>query len=330
MELLRWLLMSQLAGMIIGLTQLCSDRDEPGNSIVNSTGLKLGDIPADSFERVMAADKKKNEEDGMQHRIKIGICDWTIWKRTEPASLASAKQLGLDGVQVDFGGPQDDKLVLFDPKLQNKFLAEAKKHQVQIGSLAMGILNEYPLKSDPRSEAWIAEGIKVCRTMGVKVMLLAFFGKGDLKNDPNGTSVVVAKLKRLAPQAQKAGVTLAIESWLSAEEHLDIIKRVGSGAVKVYYDVGNSCKMGYDIYQEIRALGSKYICEFHAKDYKGMFGQGAVDFKEVRRAMDDIDYRGWIQIESVETPLGVEETCRQDGQYLRKIFGSSREKHLSK
>jgi sugar phosphate isomerase/epimerase len=324
MKPLNRLLISGLAGIIIGGTQLLASQDEPGNTIVNSTGMQLGDIPASSFEMVIAADKKKGKENGMQHRIKIGICDWTISKRTEPASLASAKQLGLDGVQVDFGGPQDGKLVLFDPKLQKKFLAEARKHKVQIGSLAMGILNEYPLKSDPRSEAWVAEGIKVCRSMGVKVMLLAFFGKADLKNDPNGTSVVVAKLKRLAPQAQKAGVTLAIESWLSAEEHLDIIKRVGSRAVKVYYDVGNSSKMGYDIYKEIRALGSTYICEFHAKDYKGMFGKGAVDFKEVRRAMDDIAYSGWIQIESVKIPLGIEETCRQDGQYLRKIFGYSR------
>ena len=49
--------------------------------------------------------------------------------------------------------------------------------------------------------------------------------------------------------------------------------------------------------KEIRALGG-LICEFHAKDGKYMLGQGRIDFKEVRKAMDDIHYTGWIQIEA--------------------------------
>jgi len=40
------------------------------------------------------------------------------------------------------------------------------------------------------------------------------------------------------------------------------------------------------------------VCEFHAKDGKFMLGAGRVDFKKVREAMDEIDYRGWIQIEA--------------------------------
>ena len=36
---------------------------------------------------------------------------------------------------------------------------------------------------------------------------------------------------------------------------MDIIDRVGSPAVKVYYDLGNSHKHGYDIYQDQRTLG---------------------------------------------------------------------------
>ena len=29
-----------------------------------------------------------------------------------------------------------------------------------------------------------------------------------------------------------------------------------------------------------------------------MLGQGRIDFKQVRQAMDDIEYSGWIQIEA--------------------------------
>lgn len=250
--------------------------------------------------------------------FKLAVCDWTIGKTTDPASLEAAKRIGLDGVQVDFGRGEDT-LPLFDADLQRRFLDEARKQDMQIASLAMGALNNVPYKSDPRAERWVADGIDVCKALGVNVVLLAFFGNGDLRNDKKGTDVVVERLKRVAPKAEKAGVFLAIESWLNAEQHLDIIERVGSPAVKVYYDVANSNMAGYDIYKEIRQLG-KYICEFHAKDYDDLYGKGSIDFERVREAMDDIGYRGWLVMEGTKMPLGVEESCRYDAQYLRGIF----------
>jgi len=250
--------------------------------------------------------------------FKIGVCDWTIGKTADPASLEMAKRLGLDGVQVDLGSGQND-LPLCNPELQKKFLEAAKKHDMEIVSLALGTLNNVPYKSDPRAERWVSESIDVCRAMGVNVVLMAFFGNGDLRNDKKGTDVVVERLKRVVPKAEKAGVVLGVESWLSAEQHLDIINRVGSPAVKVYYDVGNSHKAGYDIYEEIRLLG-KQICEFHAKDYDDLYGKGTIAFEEVRRAMDDIGYRGWIVMEGVKMPLGLEESIRYDAKYLRGVF----------
>jgi sugar phosphate isomerase/epimerase len=255
---------------------------------------------------------------GTARGFKLAVCDWTIGKATDPASLEAAKRIGLDGVQVDFGRAETN-LPLFDADLQRRFLDEANKQDMQIASLAMGVLNGVPYKSDLRAELWVAKGINVCKALGVNVVLLAFFGEGDLRDDKKGTDIVVERLKRVAPKAEKAGVFLAIESWLSAEQHIDIIDRVGSPAVKVYYDVGNSHKAGYDIYKEIRQLG-KHICEFHAKDYDDLYGKGSIDFEQVRRAMDDIGYRGWIVMEGVKMPLGVEESCRYDAQYLRGIF----------
>ena len=268
----------------------------------------------------VAASCRPSDEVGKEtpRGFKLAVCDWTIGKATDLESLEVARRIGLDGVQVDFGRGEDT-LPLFDADLQRRFLDEVLRQDIQIASLAMGVLNSVPYKSDPRAERWVAEGIDVCKTLGVNVVLLAFFSKGDLRNDEKGKDVVVERLKRVAPKAEKGGVFFGIESWLSAEEHLEIIDRVGSPAVKVYYDVGNSHKAGYDIYKEIRQLG-KHICEFHAKDYDDLYGKGSIDFEEVRLAMDDIGYRGWIVMEGVKMPLGVEESCRYDAQYLRGIF----------
>jgi L-ribulose-5-phosphate 3-epimerase len=250
--------------------------------------------------------------------FKIGVCDWTLGRRTDPSALEMAKRLGLDGIQVDLGDQKDD-LPLRKPELQKKYLEMAKMLRVEVASLALGALNEVPLKSDPRAEQWVADSIDVCQALGVKVVLVPFFAKGDLRNDKAGTDVVVRRLKQVAPKAEKGEVVLGLESWLSAQQHMDILARVGSPAVQVYYDVGNSHKQGYDIFKEIRFL-EKHICEFHAKDYDDLYGKGTVNFPEVRRAMDDIGYRGWIHIEGEKMPLGLEESVRYDERYLRTIF----------
>jgi len=264
------------------------------------------------------APSTEREQAEVTDGFRLAVCDWTIGKTTDPGSFEIAKRIGLDGVQVDFGRGENS-LPLFDEELQDNFLDEARRQKMQIASLAMGVLNNVPYKSDPRAERWVREAISVAETMGVKVILLAFFGEGDLKDDEQGVNMVVQRLRQIAPEAEVAGVTLGIESWLSAEQHIDIIERVGSRAVKVYYDVANSHKAGYDIYKEIRQLGP-LICEFHAKDYDNLYGKGSIDFKEVRLAMDDIGYRGWLVMEGTKMPLGVEESCRYDAEYLRGIF----------
>ncbi|MGA1238597.1 MAG: TIM barrel protein, partial [Limisphaerales bacterium] len=194
----------------------------------------------------------------------------------------------------------------------------------RVGSLAIGELNSVPYKSDPRTEAWVSDSIDVCKALGVGVVLLAFFGDGDLKGDKSGTDEVVRRLKVVAPKAEKAGVTLGIESWLSAEEHVEIIERVGSVAVKVYYDVANSEKMGYDIYREMEWLGGQeLICELHAKENGFLLGQGRVDFKRVRRVLDAIDYSGWVQIEGAIPEGGNMLPSYQANQrFLREVLGA--------
>jgi sugar phosphate isomerase/epimerase len=247
----------------------------------------------------------------------IGVCDWNLGKQSDPGSFEVARQLGLDGVQVSLGTLADN-MHLTQPDVQKQFLKAARDNGVRIASLAIGEMNNIPYKSDSRAEQWVSDSIDTAAALKVKVVLLAFFGNGDLRDDKEGTDVVVERLRKVAPKAEKAGVILGIESWLSAADSMRIVERVGSKAVQVYYDVGNSHLRGYDIYEEIHMLG-RNICEFHAKDYDSIFGKGKVDFPRVRSAMDDIGYRGWIQIEGAQ-PLGLMDSYRQDLEYLRTVF----------
>ncbi len=169
--------------------------------------------------------------------------------------------------------------------------------------------------------------IDIARMMNQKVLLLAFFDKGDLNRSENRIDHLVGRLKENAPKAENAGVVLGLEAEISVERYRAILDQVGSPAVQVYFDLVHAHESGKDIYQEITSLRGR-ICEFHAKDYGNiLFGQGKVDFRQVRRAMDSIGYRGWIQIEqwaeiSGEKPLGFDETHRKNLRFLREMFSS--------
>jgi L-ribulose-5-phosphate 3-epimerase len=266
---------------------------------------------ADSFVPLFAEPDKR--------RFRLGACDWSVGQTCTPSAFEVARQIGLDGVQVSFGTAADETH-LSQPAVQQRYRDAANQAGVQIASLAIGELNNIPYKSDPRTVGWVSESIEVCQPLGLKVILLAFFSNGDLRGDPAGVDEVVRRLKAVAPKAEKAGVVLGIESWLSAAEHIAILDRVGSDAVKVYYDVCNSHDRGYDIYREIRQLG-KHICEFHAKENGALLGQGNVDFHKVRDAMDDIGYSGWVQIEGA-IPPGAQmlESYRANCKFMRSIL----------
>lgn len=249
--------------------------------------------------------------------FKIGACEWNLGK-ADPALFDLAKQIGLDGIQVNMGSVGDD-MHLRKPEVQKAYLAAAKRTGLEIGSLAMGELNNIPLKSDPRAAQWLLEAIDVAKALGIKIVMPACFANGDLDMaKTKEIDTLVKALKAASQKAEKQGITIGLENYLSAEDNLKILDRVGSPALLVYYDVGNSTDKGYDIYKEIPLLG-KRICEFHFKDGNFMLGQGRIDFKKVRKALDAIDYSGWIQIEAA-APNGVLKDYTAHNKYLRGIF----------
>lgn len=253
-------------------------------------------------------------------RFRVGACDWSIGPAGDINAFSVAKQIGLDGIQVSLNTRADhDHLRRADTQVRYKEAAQASG--IAVGGLAIGLLNEIPYKSDPRTEQWVQDSVDVAVALDVKTILLAFFSNNDLRNDRKGTEVVVNRLKAVAPKAEKAGIILGIESWLSAAEHLAIMDAVGSPAVKVYYDVCNSSVMGYDIIKEIQMLGNDRIGEFHLKENGYLLGKGKVDLVAVRNALNDINYTGWIHMEgAVPTGKPMLASYIENNRTVRSLF----------
>src|SRR5687768_4090731 len=97
-------------------------------------------------------------------KFQIGVCDWMTGKGGNPQALQWASTIGLDGVQISFGAP-GDKFDLRKPENRALYTQTARDTNLKISSLGMGILNNIPYKSDPRTEEWVSDAIDAAQAM---------------------------------------------------------------------------------------------------------------------------------------------------------------------
>jgi sugar phosphate isomerase/epimerase len=257
----------------------------------------------------------------MAGKIRVGACDWSMGVGG-PEGLNTGKKAGLEGLEITPGGP-GDKLKIADPEYRKAFKESMKQTGLILPSIAMGLLNESPFATESRVPSWMEQTIAGAKDLDMKVILVAFFGKGDLRENDvlkkADIDATVERLKEAAPKAKEAGIILGVENTLSAKQNLEILDRVKSDAVRVYYDIGNSTGNGYDVPSEIRLLGDR-ICQFHFKDGKNYLGQGDVKMAPVAEAIEAINYKGWVVLET-STPSGdAAADFKKNADYTRKLL----------
>lgn len=256
--------------------------------------------------------------------LRIGVTDWNLRKAGRVEAVGLAKSLGFEGVEVSLGRkPVNDKLPLDNPEVQAQYLAETRKHEIKVAGTCLDILHVNYLKNDKLGQKWLADGIPITRKLNARVMLLPFFGKGALQTQEE-KDYVGDVLRELGPEAEKAGVFLALEDTISAEDNVRIMERSRSKAVRVYYDVGNSANAGFDIIKEMRWLGKNRICQIHLKD-RGYLGEGKLDFPLIIQTIAEIGFEGFANLETSSPSGSVEDDMRRNLTYIRGVIDRVRQ-----
>lgn len=249
-------------------------------------------------------------------KFRLGVPDWCLDLEGDPKCVALAKELGFDGVQISLSNKNGKDWIGDD--VLDQFAAEAKRLSFPISSVCLNILHRNYLKFDPLGPRRVADAIPMARRVGVQVILLPFFGRGALTT-PAEMDFVGDALKELGPQAQKAGIILGLEDTISARDNVRIMERSQSPAVLTYYDVGNSTGNGFKVVEEIRWLGKDRICEMHLKDNPHFLGEGTIDFPAVVKALEDIGFDRWAELE-VDSPSGsIPNDMRRNVGFIRKL-----------
>jgi L-ribulose-5-phosphate 3-epimerase len=235
--------------------------------------------------------------------------------------FVAAKRAGMDGLELGVGGPAE-KLSIADPATRQKLKDGMQSSGLATCALSLDLLNGHPLFSDPQAPAWMEQSIAAAQDLGASGMLVPFFGQAHLLNGTewkkDALEALVVRLKAIAPKAQAAGVCLGIECSLSAKQYNELLDRVGSDAVKAYYDIGNSTGAGFDVPADLRTLKGR-LAMIHFKDGPNYLGAGKVKMEPVAEAIQAIGYQGWIVLETANPSKNAETDCRRNAEYIRKL-----------
>lgn len=251
--------------------------------------------------------------------LRIGTMDTVLKLAGKPEALPLAKQLGLAAVQVTLGRTSDGKtLPLEEGELQKRYLSLSRQQGIPIDSTYLDMLHVSCLKSDPAAPKWVLQGIEITKNLRAPILMTVFFGKCAVLNR-NELDYVIGAFRELTAAAERAGVILGFENTLSGQDNRYAVDRIASRAFKIWYDVGNSTYNGYDVPAEIRMLGRERICQFHFKD-KGYLGEGKVQFGPILKAIYDIGFQGYANLETNSPSGDVEKDTRRNLAYLRGVM----------
>lgn len=251
-------------------------------------------------------------------KLRIGVTDWNLGKGANPESVALAAKLGFEGVEVSFGRRiADNKLPLDNPDVIAQYLTAFKQHGIAIAGACVDALHVNCLMNDPQARKWVSDGIRLSKQLNAKVMLLPFFGKCAMTTNADMDGAAAA-LKDLAAQAAESGLVLGLENTISAENSVRIIDKVGSPAVKVYFDAGNSFNWGHDPVKELRWLGASRICQIHIKDNPHFLGEGPMPWPELLRLIRESGFQGFANLETSSPSKHLEADMQRNLAWVRR------------
>lgn len=303
---------------------------EPENAfyVFGDKGEKLPAHAVKGFENLEKLFVDEIQKAKNNQRYKIGLIDLMLLKRQKLGAITLTSQLKADGVEVDMGGlgnrPTFDNQLLID-SVRNQFLETAKENNVEIFSLAMTGYYAQSFCGREEYKRSIEDCIRTMKLMNVKTAFLPLGVQCDLKKKPEVRDSVVARLKVAGKMAEAANVVIGIETALSAKEEVQLLKDIGSPAIKIYFNFSNPLKEGRDLISELKILGKDRICMIHAtnKDSVWLENDPQIDMHKVKKCLDEMGYAGWLVIErsrDAKKPSDTKYNYGANTAYLKRVF----------
>ena len=264
--------------------------------------------------------------------MKPSLNAWTFPASTNIAQMASeASAAGFEAFEPVIA-EQGELTFNTCEKECRQFAETIRDAGLDVASLASGATWQYNLGSPDsgvraKGRELIVSALDRAAWLGAPVFLVVPAVVGGWRDARPLTSYADAlsrcydQLRRLAGEAEARGVAIGIENvlnrfLLSPVETRDLIDRINSPYVGVYFDTGNVMPLGYP-QDWIDTLGGR-ILRIHVKDYRlgdrdrqgggCPLGDGDVDWPAVVTALARVGYDGPLTYEGPGEPAQI---CRK-------------------
>jgi L-ribulose-5-phosphate 3-epimerase len=260
--------------------------------------------------------------------MKIGAMQGILGTDDDLLAIERSAYCGFEAIELITKSGQNGEPLAWTSDQKKVIKTALEENGVMLPSICLGSFNQcglvdYGSVGKEKIIGGFKDIIKCSQELGVGVILVPFFGNNRIKNEDD-QSRAIDGIKEVISYAEKCKVVLALEMTASAEVMLDMVERIDSQCAGIYYDVGNMTGDGFDNAQAVSELGG-FISAVHIKDRivngKGTpLGEGDVDFKSVKDALEEI---GYDQVLILETPSGQdpEIEARKNLAFVKKIWG---------
>jgi len=247
---------------------------------------------------VMTATAGDEAQAGPKKALQLGMLPKDI---PDAEKFKLAKACGFEGIE---GSP------MADLDAARKLGETAKAAGVPIHSICYGGWGAPMSSADPdvikKGQKEIEVALRSVKAMGGSVVLLVPAVVNEEVSYDAAYERSQKNIRPLLPLAEELEIIIAVENvWnnflLSPLEFARYVDEFESPWLQAYFDTGNVVVYGWPE-QWIRILG-KRIVKIHLKDFKREgrkwtnLRDGDVNWPEVRRALDDIDYTGYMTTE---------------------------------
>ncbi len=180
-----------------------------------------------------------------------------------------------------------------------------------------------------RTADYLIELVLLCGDLGGRVMVLGSPQQRNLAEGmkrAQGMDYAAEVLGAVVPELEARDVVLAIEPLgpqetnflLTAAEALGLIDRISSPHVRLHLDCKAMATEATSIVDLIRQY-RPWLAHFHANDPNRQGpGFGELDFVPVFKALDEVQYDGWVSVEVFDYTPGIERLARESIDYMRR------------
>lgn len=250
----------------------------------------------------------------------LGIYEKALPKHLSwPERLALAKACGFDFVEMSIDETDERLARLNWSKAQRLSLVDAMLETgIAIPSMCLSAHRRFPFGShdnELRKQAYLLmqQAIQLAKDVGIRTIQLAGYDVYYEEQDDGTVARFTEGLQWAVQQAAAAQVMLAVE--IMDTPFINSISKwkvwdncLASPWFTVYPDVGNLSAWGNDVSNEL-SLGIDRIAAIHLKDTYPVteqspgqfrdvpFGEGCVDFINVFKTLNQLNYRGAFLIE---------------------------------